>query len=407
MFLLLLVTTGGNDSVSHVRLKRSSLPQSFRDFEPISNEEIRIHFGLPASDSSRVRNANFGSSNGLPRTPKSFGARFSSPTVSSSPIQPTDPSSTELSDSKIITNPLLQKLFNRKAIPNSFQPNSLSKSISSTEAVRSILQNRATQRPGIGRSQSTLLRDQLIANRQQKQLIEKQEEHQRELEEKQKLFDALLKEKEEKERLLKEALARHESERALAQMKGKEIEEERRTSAMKPEFNEKEKAISATHRAKSAIENKKVTGTEKSSPAVWEAIKVLSKFVERQEADAFEEIIPEDILTAINKLSNFLESEDSGDSTATDEKKTLTSNQERIRKLILQQKLQREQEIENILSSEPVETFMQLEFSPSKSKSSFPARIAIEETPKQGSLSRASTAKQVDAAFSFATLPVF
>merc|ERR1712037_816749 len=67
---------------------------------------------------------------------------------------------------------------------------------------------------------------------------------------------------------------------------------------------EQQRAVSAAARA---VEKKRLSGSERSSPAVWAAVKALSEFVDASETR--EGSVPRSILMAIMQLTEFLSKE--------------------------------------------------------------------------------------------------
>ena len=274
----------------------------------------------------------------------------------------------------------------------------------------------------------------------------------KDLEEKQKELEALLKEKKEKERLLMEALieqkaiqeqARRENEQKerISKERQKIVDEKAKKAAMKKEskriadenrrnrFEEREKERKrlseeetsitqsieqqdAFRNAIDAVRKRTDEGTDKFSPAVWIAVKVLTEFMERQDKENTPEI-PPTILMAIIQLTQFL-NKGKDQALNSQEKKNdepaLSPLQVKLRDQILRQKEQQAEEIANILNAEAIESFMEAEektntpASIQKEKTSpnptFPARILIPAAIQEGQ------ASGLQSEFTFDTLPV-
>ena len=153
-------------------------------------------------------------------------------------------------------------------------------------------------------------------------------------------------------------------------------------------------------------------GTDKFSPAVWIAVKVLTEFMERQDNGNTPEI-PPSILMAIIQLTQFLNK--SKDPTVTSQVKkvdepALSPLQKKLRDQILRQKEKQSEEIANILNAEAIESFMEADgktntpspipIEKTSPKPTFPARISIPAVLQEGQ------ASNLESEFIFDTLPV-
>ena len=219
------------------------------------------------------------------------------------------------------------------------------------------------------------LRDQMLLRKQQNQEILKiqngEEQNIRSgsnSEETLKQIELILAERKEKERLLVEALAetRVQSEKLNA---SKNRENKLNDKIMLRNIKE----IEAVERARAAVQRRKSTGSDKSSPAVWAAVIALTQFVEGQ--DVSDKVVPEDIFRAIKQLTNFLDGEERVE--------TLSAQQERLRSQILKQKQQQQQEIENILKAEAVTAFMNKEKQARKQALSVQQKLLREQVLRQ------------------------
>ena len=274
------------------------------------------------------------------------------------------------------------------------------------------------------RSQSSLLRDQILKQKQkQDQEISKildadqlRIQKESDLEQKQKLFEVLLAEKKEKERLLMEALIKQRAQKTLAKVRAKEEEERIRMieeaekkrillERIRQEALEEDASTKVViGRAEAAVQRRKAAGSEKSSPAIWAAVKALTQFVEGQEDRDRE--VPQDIIMAIIQLTNFLDKEEGP-------VQTLSASQQRLRDQILKQRQQQEQEIANILNAETVESFMRteqatttpssFEFKKVVTSIPFPPRVQVDQVQLQDTMFGGDS---MGSAFSFSTLPV-
>ena len=108
---------------------------------------------------------------------------------------------------------------------------------------------------------------------------------------------------------------------------------------------------------------------------VWAAVKALTEFVESQDNTNNRPEVPQNILTAIIQLTDFLNRdiqlmEEMQVAEKENKPPSLSPNQKRLREQILKQKEQQAQEIANILNAETVESFMRTEQKTTKQASS-------------------------------------
>jgi len=400
--------------------------------DPVLNDFLRIQPKSIGNPTVRSRENN----------PRSFPRINATPTQSSTqPLQ-----AKGLLAAKPITNPLLQKLFNRKSIPfvNTPSPILSKASIGKSEPLETSpdtlslfekIKNRIndgrrkntnteakevpTKQNGISRAQTTLLRDQvLIQKQQQDQEILKilnSDQQRIQIDKKKKEFEQLLAEKREKEKLLMEALIMQREQRdklkEAAELEKRKIEAENKRKELEQQRKKNTPVLEVTGRAKAAVQRIRTTGGEKSSPAVWAAVKALSQFVSGQ-ADK-ERDVPQDILMAIIQLTDFLDADRDPEN---ERKQNISAQQKRLREQILRQRQQKEQEIANILNAETVESFMQKEqptttppsFEVKKvgAQDPFPDRITVENRKQEAGQSSQLSGGNVGNQFAFSTLPV-
>ena len=161
-------------------------------------------------------------------------------------------------------------------------------------------------------------------------------------------------------------------------------------------------------------------GNDRTSPAVWAAVKILADFVDSQDPG-----LPSDVLQAIIQLTEFLNTEmktqDTSDKivsstssrptlplpttsttikpTTSSSSQTLSPTQLKLREEILKQKLLKQKQINKILASsknsdEKTKQQPSIKISTSSSKS-FPSRINLMDVKVRGNQ------------FSFSTLPIY
>jgi len=163
--------------------------------------------------------------------------------------------------------------------------------------------------------------------------------------------------------------------------------------------------LEAIVNAREAVLKTMRSGNERTSPAVWAAVEILSDFVDSQQPG-----IPSDVLIAIIQLTEFLNAEDikeDGDdveeenvqaevevqqrfihSTTTEKQILLSPLQIKLRDRLLKQKVMKQQEIDKI-----IERSKQKKQPTSSSK--FPGRIKLMEVSSESQ------------EFSFSTLPIY
>ena len=276
---------------------------------------------------------------------------------------------------KPITNPLLQNLFNRKslALLNSQKINPKDSESQFTDSLDllQLMKNRINaggvkqvtedhrQTSNNTRSLTSILnlRDQMLRRKQNNQDIFKssnsEEQNIRSGSGSEKTqLELLLAERKENKRLLAKALA----DKSVQREKLKNVSKTTENKHNDKEIVKKVKEVEAVERARTAVQRRISTGSDKSSPAVWAAVNALTQFVEGPKVS--DKDVPEDIFRAIIQLTNFL---DTDKGIGEEKAESLTAQQERLRTQILKQKQQQQQEIENILKAEAVTAFMKEE----------------------------------------------
>ena len=165
--------------------------------------------------------------------------------------------------------------------------------------------------------------------------------------------------------------------------------------------------LEAIVNARDAVVKTMRSGNERTSPAVWAAVEILSDFVDSQQPG-----IPSDVLIAIIQLTEFLnaedikeDGEDGGEetvkavvevqqrfipSTTTEKQILLSPLQIKLRDKLLKQKVMKQQEINKI-----IERSKQKNRPTSSSSRKFPTRINL--------MGASSDSQQ----FSFSTLPIY
>ena len=178
----------------------------------------------------------------------------------------------------------------------------------------------------------------------------------------------------------------------------------------KPE--ERPTALEAILSARNAVLRTMRAGNERTSPAIWAAVKILSDFVDSQQPG-----IPPDVLLAIIQLTDFLNAEDNSQQedpatavtpverfipTTTTEKQTILSPaQTRLRDKLLKQKIMKQQEINKIIqraknNKQPTTPSTTTTTTRSNSgRGQFPNRISLMDVSLNGQQ------------FSFSTLPIY
>ena len=172
--------------------------------------------------------------------------------------------------------------------------------------------------------------------------------------------------------------------------------------------------------ARQAVIKTMEEGNDRTSPAVWAAVKILADFVDSQDPG-----LPSDVLQAIIQLTEFLNTEmktqDTSDKivsstssrptlplpttsttikpTTSSSSQTLSPTQLKLREEILKQKLLKQKQINKILASsknsdEKTKQQPSIKISTSSSKS-FPSRINLMDVKVRGNQ------------FSFSTLPIY
>ena len=168
---------------------------------------------------------------------------------------------------------------------------------------------------------------------------------------------------------------------------------------------ERPTALEAIMSARNAVLRTMRAGNDRTSPAIWAAVKILSDFVDSQQPG-----IPPDVLLAIIQLTDFLNAEDNTQKeeepeerflprTTTEKQTMLSPNQIRLREKLLKQKIMKQQEINKIIQrakhnrqpTTPTTTT-------TRSRSGdgqFPHRISLMDVNLNGQQ------------FSFSTLPIY
>ena len=170
---------------------------------------------------------------------------------------------------------------------------------------------------------------------------------------------------------------------------------------------ERPTALEAIMSARNAVLRTMRAGNERTSPAIWAAVKILSDFVDSQQPG-----IPPDVLLAIIQLTDFLNAEDNSEKeepvvtpvverfipTTTTEKQTILSPaQIRLRDKLLKQKIMKQREINKIIqrAKHNKEPTTPTTTTRSSGGGQFPNRISLMDVSLNGQQ------------FSFSTLPVY
>ena len=176
---------------------------------------------------------------------------------------------------------------------------------------------------------------------------------------------------------------------------------------------ERPTALEAIMSARNAVLRTMRAGNDRTSPAIWAAVKILSDFVDSQQPG-----IPPDVLLAIIQLTDFLNAEDNINSqkeepavtpvvdrflptTTTTEKQTILSpTQIRLREKLLKQKIMKQQEINKIIqrskqNKQPTTPPTTTTRTRSGGGGQFPHRISLMDVSLNGQQ------------FSFSTLPIY
>merc|ERR1712048_382672 len=182
------------------------------------------------------------------------------------------------------------------------------------------------------------------------------------------------------------------------------------------EKQERPTALEAIMSARNAVLRTMRAGNDRTSPAIWAAVKILSDFVDSQQPG-----IPPDVLLAIIQLTDFLNAEDNINSqkeepavtpvvvdrflptttTTTTEKQTMLSpTQIRLREKLLKQKIMKQQEINKIIqrtkeAKSPTTPPTSTTRTRSGGGAQFPNRISVMDVSLNGQQ------------FSFSTLPIY
>jgi len=180
---------------------------------------------------------------------------------------------------------------------------------------------------------------------------------------------------------------------------------------------ERPTALEAIMSARNAVLRTMRAGNDRTSPAIWAAVKILSDFVDSQQPG-----IPPDVLLAIVQLTDFLNAEDNRQTeepgpvvtpvdrfiptttTTTTEKQTVLSpTQIKLREKLLIQKIMKQQQINKIIQrakqnkrpTTPTTTSTSTTRSHDGGGGQFPNRISLMDVSLNGQQ------------FSFSTLPIY